>query len=191
MHQLLQQHIRQHTHGDSGEIDGLERYFQPLSIPKKHQLLDVNSLCDKHYFVAKGCLRMFFTDEKGVEQTIQFAIENWWMTDIDAFYNRRKSSFAIQSVESSELLVIDRQSFDNLLAAHPVMERYFRLIYQRAYAAALFRISYIFRLSKEEFYDMFSSHYPDFIQRVPQKILASFLGFTPEYLSELRRKKRS
>ena len=71
------------------------------------------------------------------------------------------------------------------------MERYFRFIYQRAYAAAQLRIKYLFDYSKEEFYHSFKSKHPEFVQRIPQYLLASFLGFTPEYLSELRKKNRS
>lgn len=76
-----------------------------------------------------------------------------------------------------------------LLEEIPSLNKYFKNIYHRAYAASLMRIKYVFSMSKEDFYDHFCNSYPDFIQRIPQKILASFLGFTPEYLSELRKKK--
>ncbi len=69
------------------------------------------------------------------------------------------------------------------------MEKYFRLVYERAYAASLLRIRMISRMPKQEFYELFANKYPEFIQRLPQKVLASFLGFTPEYLSELRKKR--
>jgi ribosomal protein L10 len=71
------------------------------------------------------------------------------------------------------------------------MERYFRFIYQRAYAASQMRFKYLYEFSKEEFYQHLNENYPEFIQRIPQYLIASFLGFTPEYLSEIRKKKRS
>ena len=136
-------------------------------------------------------MRKFFVNEKGIEQTTEFAIENWWITDNIAYENRQPSEFYIQSVENSEILVIDHHSQEKLLAEFPKMERYFRFIYQRAYAASQMRIKYLYSFSKEDFYHQFASKYPDFVQRIPQYLIASFLGFTPEYLSEIRNKKRS
>jgi CRP-like cAMP-binding protein len=134
---------------------------------------------------------MFFIKESGVEQTTQFAIENWWMTDLLAFEKQAPSTFYIQAVEKSEILAIDHQSYEKLLLQFPQMERYFRAIYQRAFASSQLRIKYIYDFSKEEMYKHFRDHFPEFIQRVPQYLLASFLGFTPEYLSEIRSKTRS
>jgi len=166
-------------------------HFETMEVRKKENLVAEGQLCRYNYFVVKGCLRLFFTDERGVEQTMQFALEDWWMTDLDAFVKGHRSNFTIQAIEKAEVLAIDKKNMDAMLDEWPVMEKYFRLIYQRAYAASLFRIKYITRLSKDDFYDLFINSYPEFAQRIPQKILASFLGFTPEYLSELRRKRLS
>ena len=86
-------------------------------------------------------------------------------------------------------MIISLENYTSLLATTPIMEKYFRLMYERAYAASLLRIRLISRMPKKEFFQNFESKYPDFLQRIPQKILASFLGFTPEYLSELRKKR--
>lgn len=131
---------------------------------------------------------MFYVDDKGTEQTIQFALETWWMTDIDAFNRKSKSFFYIQAVEDTSLLGITKSDWDQLLEAFPGMENYFRMVYERAYSASLFRMRYL-RLPKDEIYKTFISKYPGFIQRIPQKLLASFPGFISEYLSELRKKK--
>ena len=158
---------------------------------KKENLLVEGQICKSHYFVLNGCLRKFFVNEKGIEQTTEFAIENWWITDNIAFENKLVSEFYIQAVENSEILIIDHHSQEKLLAEFPKMERYFRFIYQRAYAASQMRIKYLYSFSKEEFYHHLNSKYPAFVQRIPQYLIASFLGFTPEYLSEIRNKKRS
>lgn len=143
------------------------------------------------FFVVKGCLRKFFINEKGIEQTTEFAIENWWITDTFSYERQLRSDFFIQAVEKSVILKIDFQAQEALLKKHPVMERYFRMVYQRAYAAAERRIRYLYEYSRVELYLHFSTHYPWFIQRIPQYLIASFLGFTPEYLSEIRAKLRS
>ncbi|RXK81822.1 Crp/Fnr family transcriptional regulator [Filimonas effusa] len=190
MKQALEQHISKFIQLPEEVQEEVLSRFEPVTVRKKQLLVEAGKRCTHFYFVSKGCLRLYLQEESA-EHTIQFAIENWWMTDIDAFSAGRNASFFVQAVETSELLSISKTGFDALLAEFPSMEKYFRMIYQRAYAAALFRIHYIFRLSKEELYDNFASQYPEFLQRIPQKILASFLGFSPEYLSELRRKKLS
>jgi CRP/FNR family transcriptional regulator, anaerobic regulatory protein len=98
------------------------------------------------------------------------------------------SEFFIQAVESSEVFFLSRESQEQLFAKVPKMERYFRIILQKSYAALQQRNKYIFSLSKEKFYKQFSDGFPGFLQRVPQYMLASYLGMTPEYLSELRSK---
>jgi hypothetical protein len=126
-----------------------------------------------------------------VEQTTHFAIENWWLTDYLAFQSQQTTGFYIQAVENTQVLAIDWHAQERLLAQYPYLERYFRLVYQRAYGADQLRIKYLYAFSREELYHHFSTHFPEFIQRIPQYLLASFLGFTPEYLSEIRKKKRS
>ena len=170
---------------------GILAFFRPKHFNKKENLLEAGKLCKSHYFIAKGCLRLFFINEKGVEQTTHFAIENWWLTDYLAFQNGQPTGFYIQAVEDTQVLALDRHAQERLLAQYPYLERYFRLVYQRANGAAQLRIRYLYEFSREEIYSHFSTHFPEFVQRIPQYLLASFLGFTPEYLSEIRRKKRS
>lgn len=191
MSEIFKKHIAKFVELNDGEFPAVLSYFQTAEISKKENLLAEGQLCKFNYFVLKGCLRKFFINEKGVEQTTEFAIENWWITDNIAYEYQVKSEFYIQAVETSSILFIDHNSQEKLLQEHPKMERYFRFIYQRAYAAAQRRIKYLFDFSKEEFYHSFNSKHPEFVQRIPQYLLASFLGFTPEYLSEIRKKNRS
>ncbi len=172
------------------EFNSFLSYFRVLEVKKKQDLLSEGEICRSMFFVVKGCLRKFFINEKGIEQTTEFAIENWWMTDTFAYEKQSKTDFGIQAVEKSVVLAIDFQNREKLLERHPVMERYFRIVYQRSSAAAERRIRYLYELSKEESYIQFSTLYPWFIQRIPQYLVASFLGFTPEYLSEIRAKLR-
>jgi CRP-like cAMP-binding protein len=189
MHPLIQ-HIQKITAGANPEDDRVLTFFETRAFNKKDILLEEGKRCSSYFFVVKGCLRLFFTDEKGAEQTLQLALENWWMTDLDAFRSERKSAYTIQALEVTEVLVVTARNYELMLATFPAMEKYFRLMYERAYAASLSRIRMISRMPKDEFYDLFQSKYPAFLQRVPQKVLASFLGFTPEYLSELRKKSK-
>lgn len=183
-------HLEKFISINEEELGSVLSYFRVLEVKKKEQLLSEGETCRLMFFVVKGCLRKFFINEKGVEQTTEFAIENWWITDTFAYEKQLKTDFCIQSVEQSVVLAIDFQHREELLEKHPVMERYFRIMYQRSSAAAERRIRYLYELSKEESYIQFSTLYPWFIQRIPQYLVASFLGFTPEYLSEIRAKLR-
>ncbi|MEQ9169094.1 MAG: Crp/Fnr family transcriptional regulator [Fulvivirga sp.] len=173
------------------EFKEVSKYFSVIEARKKEKLLAPRQVCKHSYFVLNGCLRKFFITDKGTEQTTEFAIENWWMTDLIAFEHRKPTEFFVQAVEPSEVLSIDNSNYDKLLEEMPKMERYFRFIYQRAFAAYQMRIKFLYGQSREELYLHFSQAYPDFIQRIPQYLIASYLGFTPEYLSEIRAKYRS
>ncbi|MGN7866900.1 Crp/Fnr family transcriptional regulator [Chryseobacterium sp. 22458] len=173
------------------EYASIVSFFEVLDVKKKQNLVLEGEICRTMYFVVKGCLRKFFINEKGVEQTTEFAIENWWITDTFAYERQISTDFSIQAVEHSSILVIDLERQEELLKKHPVMERYFRMVYQRAYAASERRIRYLYEMSREELYMHFSTLYPWFIQRIPQYLIASFLNLTPEYLSEIRAKLRS
>jgi hypothetical protein len=108
-----------------------------------------------------------------------------------AFLKQSETDFYIQAVENTEILSIDFEKQEALLNRFPALEKYFRMVYQIAYGASIMKMKYVFNHSKEDIFFLFREHYPAFIQRIPQYLLASFLGLTPEYLSEIRKKKRS
>lgn len=110
------------------------------------------------------------------------------MTESLSFLNQSPTTFYIQAVERTDLLTIHRDSYYRMLDDHPVMERYFRCIYHKAYAMAQMRVKFQSEYSREELYHHFRKSQPEFLQRVPQYLIASYLGFTPEYLSEIRKK---
>lgn len=188
MTDLFKKHIEKFIVINEEEFSEVLSFFQVEQVQKKQNLMMEGQVCKYHYFVLKGCLRKFFVNEKGIEQTTEFAIENWWLTDNKAFEQRLPTEFFIQAVEHSEVLRIDNLSQEQLLQAFPKMERYFRFIYQRAFAASQMRIKYLYGLSKEAFYHHLNEQHPEFVQRMPQYLIASYLGFTPEYLSEIRKK---
>ena len=188
---VFEDHLNKFIIPDDTLLDNIMSYFSTEQVKKKQLLLSEGQICRHHFFVLDGCLRKFFINDKGVEQTTEFAIEHWWLTDGFAFEHQQPAQFYIQAVESSELLVINHSNQEKLLQNFPVMERYFRYVYQRAYSAAQMKFKYMHSFSKEDYYHFFANAYPEFVQRIPQYLLASFLGFTPEYLSEIRAKKSS
>lgn len=189
MYPKLIHHIQSYIKLEEHQIETIYKYFKRLNLKNKEFLLEEGQICRSYFFIEKGCTRMFFYTNKGAEQITQFALENWWITDYFSFADQKPSEYSIQAIEKSEIIAIDYQSLEKLLKEVPIMERYFRIIMQRGLAASQFRMKLLYDLSKEELYLHFNSHFPEFIQRIPQYMLASFLGLTPEYLSEIRKKK--
>lgn len=188
MSEIFKTHINKFTTVSDEEFEDILSCFQFKSILKKDNLLEAGQVCKSNVFVLNGILRKFFINDKGTEQTTEFAIENWWMTETFSFINQSTTEFYIQAVENTELLSIDKTAYEKLLETHPIMEKYFRCIYQKAYAAAQMRIKFLYGFSREELYFHFLRAQPKFLQRVPQYLIASYLNFTPEYLSEIRKK---
>jgi CRP-like cAMP-binding protein len=191
MSETLRKHITRFVELSEGEYEAAFQFFERLELKKKQNLLSEGKICTANYFVEQGLLRMFFVDDNGTEQTIQFAMEEWWIADYTSFQTQNPSEFYIQAVETTTILAISYKAQEGLLLQHPKIERYFRLLHQRAHAAAQFRVRHLYNNSKEEHYRMFASRYPQFAARVPQYLLASFLGLTPEYLSEIKKKEKS
>lgn len=189
MYQNTIEHFRKYVDISDGDINIIAKYLKPIKLKRKDFLLKEGQVCRANYFVEKGCLRMYFINEKGAEQISQFAIENWWIADYFSLLDNKNSDYYIQAIEKSEILTFDYSQQNALFKDVPHFERYFRIVSERQVAASQHRNRLLYDLSKEEFYQHFSSAFPEFMQRVPQYMIASYLGLSPEYLSEIKSKK--
>ncbi len=186
----LLQHLNKYVLMDRTEFQSILLYFNKTHLKKKEMVQQIGEQ-SQLFFVLKGCLQMYYTSDKGINHTTQFALENWWMSDMLTFTKQQTSTFNIQAVEKSTIVSITPKRYDDLLINHPKLERYFRIINQIGYGAGLNRLRLETELTKEEKYIQFITLFPQFAQRVPQYLIASFLGLTPEYVSEIRAKIRS
>ncbi|MGM9476328.1 Crp/Fnr family transcriptional regulator [Pedobacter sp. GSP4] len=189
MYTALYNHINRFIDLSIDEQEILAPMLKSFTVKKKTFLLTEGQTCRANYFVAKGCLRLYFIDIKGAEQTTQFAIENWWITDLTSFLFQKPSEFYVQAAELTDVIAIEHHHYDELFNKLPKLERYFRLILQKNHQASQMRIRYLYSQTAEERYRHFNNLFPDFVQRVPQYMLASYLGFTPEFLSKIRAKR--
>jgi CRP-like cAMP-binding protein len=190
MYTALTTHIRKFVSLNDEEAQLLISYLSYREVKKKGYLLKAGHICNANYFISTGCLRMYAVTPAGNEQTLQFAIDNWWLTNYMSLDAQQPSTFYIQAVEPSTIVVLPKKTQAALFTALPQLEKYFRIVLQKAYAASVMRIHYIFTFTGEERYHNFNKSFPEFVQRVPQYMLASYLGFTPEFLSKIRAKKR-
>ncbi|HTI89151.1 MAG TPA: Crp/Fnr family transcriptional regulator [Puia sp.] len=186
MYESLFAHIRKFVPLSQEDEDILHSSLRYKKLRKKEFLLKEGEVCGANHFVLKGCFRMYFIQESGVEQIIQFAIENWWMTDFQSLDWQQPSHYYIQAVEASEIAILDSRVTAEVCDRIPKLDRYFRLIVQRAFAASQQNLLFIYTFSGEERYHHFNAAFPEFVQRVPQYMVASYLGFTPEFVSKIK-----
>ena len=191
MFELLFNHLARFVRIDEQEHEILLAKLQYKKLSKKDFLLKRGQVCSGNFFVLSGCVRLYSLTANGTEQILQFAIPGWWISDYHSFQNNIPSEYCIQAVEDSEIAFISRSDADELFQQIPVLNNYFRLLMQRAYVAALRKMELLLCISAEDRYHQFVNDFPDFVQRIPQYMLASFLGFTPEFLSMLRAKHKA
>lgn len=188
MIQNLIAHIEKFSSIHADKAGLLETFFEHKTYKKKELLLTEGQRCYEKFFIVKGCVHLSYLRQNGTEQTIDFALENWWTSDFTAFEQGAAAQFSIRAIEKTDVLSITAERQRALFKQAPELNEYFHMVFQRAYAASQMRFRFLFEFSKDELYKHFLEHFPAFTQRVPQYLLASFLGFTPEYLSELRKK---
>lgn len=170
------------------EINLFDSLLQYKTIPKKTFLLQEGEVCRFEAYINKGCIRTYYIDEKGAEVTLQFAIEDWWVSDIASFHEQKPSRMFIETLEDCELLLLTPNTKEILLQKAPCFERMFRIMVQRNLTRFQERLFKTISTSALEKYLDFLERYPTIPQRVSQHYIASYLGFSPEFLSKVRTK---
>jgi len=186
MFELLSQSIKDRVSISEEEFNFCKTLFIPKKLRKRQYLLQEGDVCRYTAFVEKGMLRTFTVDEKGNEPILQFSSEGWWVADLYSFLTDEPSQFNIEALEDCELLLITKPSWDILLEKIPAFERYFRLLIQNNLIATQRRLMGSISETAEEKYTKLLNNFPGCIQRVPQHMIASYLGITPETLSRVR-----
>ncbi|SHG86820.1 Crp/Fnr family transcriptional regulator [Flavobacterium defluvii] len=170
------------------ELKIFENSLELRMVPKKTILLSAGEICNFEAYINKGCIREYFIDGNGIELTLQFATEDWWVSDITSFEDQIPSDMYIEALEDCELLVLTRQAKENLINEVPQLERMFRLMIQRHLSKLQKRLFKTVSATAMDQYIEFVTRYPMISQRVSQQYIASYLGITPEFLSRLRAK---
>ncbi|MDO6517968.1 Crp/Fnr family transcriptional regulator [Zobellia uliginosa] len=187
MNDLLIQNIEKSLQLSKPELVELCSYFEPKVIRKKEFLLTQGSVCKFEGFVLEGCFRVFILDKKGKENTLYFAIKDWWLMDIDSFMNQKPSNLNIQALEDSKVLLINRKDKLTLYDAIPATEKLFRIMSQKAIVAWQRRlINNHCQTAKERYHD-FVATYPNIVSKLTDKQIASYLGITHEFLSKIKK----
>lgn len=169
----------------------LKHFFTQKKLRRRQYLLQEGEICHWLTFVAKGLLKSFSLDEKGNEHISLLAWEGWWISDFESFVFGVAAKLNIEAMEDSQLLRLSKADYDALLLEVPAMERYFRILYQNSLATKDARLISAHTHTAEEKYTLFQEAYPEISQRIPQHIIASYLGLSAETISRIKRKRLS
>lgn len=172
---------------DEGQISSLLDKCTNKKASKGQFLLRKGEICKYGFFVEKGLLRQYAIDKKGREHTISFAPESWFVTDRESAYFNLPSAYFIQALEDSEVVMVDEHFVQLLSREHPRFVEFNNRLLHNHIRQLQNRVNLLLSASAEERYLHFVGMYPDILLRVPQAMVASYLGITPESLSRVRR----
>ena len=164
----------------------VKQYLTPKKLRKKQYLLQEGDVCKHICVVEKGALKAYVVDEKGDEHITAFALEGWTIADLSSFIKQEPATLNIDALENCELVLISNSAHADLLTKMPKYETYFRILITDAYIALQQRTINMISLPLEERYTTFTKMCQNIFQRVPQHMIASFMGLSPETLSRVR-----
>jgi len=153
---------------------------------KGQYLVQQGDLCKYLSFVVSGSTKTFHIDSEGREHIFRFAIENWWAADLPSFIEQNAANTNVQCLENTEVVQVSLQNLEELYLKIPQLEHFFRIIFQKVSITLEKRIIDNLSRSAKERYLIFLEEHPEFEQRIPQYMVASYLGITKQYLSEIR-----
>ena len=187
MFEKLRAYCERQAHLTEEEYSLLETLYVPKKMKKGDFLLREGEVAKYGAFVVRGCLRSYTIDDKGREHILQFSPEDWWVGNLESYRTGKPSTYFVDAIEDSDVLLQDQFGFETMMTKIPTLAKMFHLGIQKSGFAKDKRIISALTNSAEERYQAFLDKYPSIAQRVPQHMLASFLGITPETLSRIRK----
>jgi CRP-like cAMP-binding protein len=186
MHAALLQEFKKHINLTGEEEELITASFRYKKVRRNQILVQPPDLAIYEHYVVSGCLYEYYIDDEGIQHTLIFAPEGWWTTDLHSFFTGQASRYHIEALEDTELLIVSKESLDKLLSKVPLLNNYFRILYQNAIIGLEERLLNILSTRVEERYLRFIKKYPQLQNRLPQYIIASYLGVTPEFFSRMK-----
>jgi CRP-like cAMP-binding protein len=168
------------------EFEKLNDWFVPIQLESKMQFVNEGKVCRNLYFVDAGATHTFIIDKKGESHTVQFGLEGYWIGDMYSFFSGKPAIFNVETLESTTLFAMTHADFEKACKQIPKFEMFFRILVQNGYLSSLKRIAKSFSEDAEQRYLSLIKNHPDIPQRVPQYLVASYLGIKPQSLSRIR-----
>ena len=188
---LFLDNMRRHVRLSEEEEALVLSKLRPVRLKRKEHLLKQGQVARDLAFVIGGCLRAYALDDNGFEHILQFAPAGWWISDMLSVISRRDSLLNVDAIKPSEVLLLSREDQLTLFDEVPKLERYFRVLTENGLVSSRMRLIENLSLTARQRYQRFCQTYPNLINEIPQKYIASFIGVTPEFLSKIRGEKLS
>lgn len=183
MNNTLRQHIEVITPLTDKEYDHIQSHFTEKKLRRRQFLVQEGNPVDQEYFVVSGLLKASYINEAGKEHIIRFAMEDWWITDYQAYINQTPAQLSIDCIEASTLLCLSSENKRKLCETSHKMEHFFRVKTTSGYVALQQRILSLLNDDAQSRYRQLHSQYPTLFQRVPKTLIAAYLGVSRETLS--------
>ncbi len=183
---ILKENLERKIKISTEDVSMFLKKFNLVNFNKKEYLSTTRSICRYYYFILEGMVRTYYINPKGKEHITSFAIENWWVTDLESFIHQKKASLNLQAVEPTVALAISHDNLQRAFEELPVLNKFYRIQMENMLMAVQRRHDFYMHHSAKDRYHHFVTCVPSFAQRIPQYMLASYLDLTPEYLSEIR-----
>lgn len=183
---LIQAHISSFISLTKEEVQYFNDLLRHRKIRKKQCLLLAGDVCNYETFIVRGCMRAYYIDDAGFEHVVMFSLEDGWIGDMYSFLTGRPATVNIDALEDSEVLQLEKTQLDELYQKVPSFERFFRIRCQNTFVTQQKRLIECMSLPAKERYISFTEKFPEIENRVPQHQVASFLGITPQFLSQIR-----
>ncbi|MBB6239483.1 CRP-like cAMP-binding protein [Pedobacter sp. AK013] len=181
----LRQHIEKITPLTNAEFDYVAGMFTTKKLTKHQFLIQEDHEVFNDYWVVKGLLKAYHTDGDGRMHILQFAMEDWWISDYQALNNQTRATIAIDCIEDCELLVLSRENKEKLCDELHSIANFFRKKSSAGYVALQQRILFLLNKNPQDRYNRLYQLSPKLLQRLPKTLLASYLGVSRETLSRL------
>ena len=186
---LLAQHVQQRVALNEEELAAFVAAFRYKRVKKRQHIVQPDFVARHRNYVVRGALRAYVIAEGGHDHTIQFAIDDWWISDYNSYIFQRPATMFVMALEDCELLQLDYATEQRLKAENHRYETFFRVTAERSTAAMQRRIMANLTMDAEERYDRFLKYYGSIAERVPQYTVASYLNMSTEFLSRIRSRK--
>lgn len=188
-YQSILTNIRRYVDFPEDEVEQLTTIIRTTRV-KKRQFIDQPGFVSSYRnYVVKGAFRSFFVDTEGKEHTVQIAIEDWFVSDFYSYITQTPATLFVEALEDSILFQMKYEDIEGLCAKNHKISEYFRITTERAFAFSRKRMLSNLSKTAEERYLEFIQRYQGISQRVPLKVIASYLGISPEFLSKIRSQK--
>jgi CRP-like cAMP-binding protein len=186
---LLLGQLRKQSGLDDADCAVFASKLRPAKFKRRESLLQQGQVSRDAAFVLSGCMRAYSLDDNGFEHVLQFAPPGWWITDMYSWISKKESNLCIEAIKDAQVALLSRDDQLELFDRIPKLERYFRILAENALVSTRTRLMENMSLTAKQRYHIFLKTYPNLGNDIPQKLIASYIGVTPEFLSKIRGEK--